>query len=117
MNHAAGKIIYPFFLPNGLLFIFFAVALAQPVLPAQILPFVDVFPYVVVSVGLFLGWRFNRTRLAQVIILLVLAEVLVVNNATAADRSLLFDLLVLLLPLNLWLVSCFKDEDPEDFIR
>ena len=37
-------------------------------------PLLPLFPYLAVIAGLFLGWRFNRTRVLWVILLLIIVD-------------------------------------------
>lgn len=103
------KILYPFLLPNGLLCAVALFALNQKYLPAELQSFLGVFPFAVVIIGVLLGWRFNRTRLVSAIGLLVLAELAVGYFGRGATGRLVFQSAALLLPLNLLLVSWFRE--------
>lgn len=101
--------IYPFLLPNGLVCAIALFILRQPQLPGEIQPFLQVFPYAVVLIGVLLGWRFNRTRMIYAIGLLLLTEL--VPGALAEENTgrLVFQTTALLLPVNLLLVSWFRE--------
>ena len=103
------KFIYPFLLPNGLLCAVALFALAQKNLPVELLPFLRVFPFAVVIIGLLLGWRFNRTRLIYAIALMLLVELSMVYFPVETTAQLVFQSAALLLPLNLLLVSWFRE--------
>jgi len=98
-----------FFFPAGFLTAATIILLHFVDLPQAVRAFFPFFPSLVVGVGLFLGWRFNRTRL--IFALIVLAVV---------DQVLLFDMeppqllfaraaLATLLPLNLVFFSSITE--------
>jgi len=78
------RIIYPFLLPNGLLFTVAVLGLPIASQLSGFAPFIGVFPAAVLSVGLFLGWRFNRTRLIFALLVLALADTLLGIGGAAA---------------------------------
>jgi len=51
------KFLYPFLLPNGLLCAIALYALTQGPIPNDFVPFLRIFPFAVVVIGLLLGWR------------------------------------------------------------
>jgi len=106
---ALRKIIYPFLLPNGLLCLLLIFFLGQDKLPSELYPLLGVFPYLVVVIGVLLGWRFNRTRLIWSVLLLLLFEVVQLYAAGSDKQELMFLAGALLLPLNLLFVSWFKE--------
>ena len=103
------KFLYPFLLPNGLLCVVALFSLAQKQLPVDFQPFLQVFPFAVVIIGMLLGWRFNRTRLVYAVGLLVLTDLVVFFFNRGATASLVFQSAAFLLPLNLLLVSWFRE--------
>lgn len=109
MNSALRKLIYPFLLPNGVLCCLLLFGLSRSDLPLELQPFINAFPYVVVVLGPLLAWRFNRTRVIYSIGLLLLVEVICIFFAAGALAQGVFELIALLLPLHLFLVSCFKE--------
>lgn len=109
MNPALRKFIHPFLLPNGLLCAFVIFGLGHQRLPVEVLSYLEVFPYAVVAIGLFLGWRFNRTRLLYAILLLALFDLGLNYLPVGARGELIFQLIALLLPLNLLLISWFRE--------
>jgi diguanylate cyclase (GGDEF)-like protein len=79
---------------------------------------VHIYPYLVAAAGLFLGWRFNRSRLLFAIIVLALADqgLLVIApdlpKTTATSQSAtqtLYSIIAFLLPLNLVFLSWVKE--------
>jgi diguanylate cyclase (GGDEF)-like protein len=58
------------------------------------------FPYLAVGAGLFLGWRFNRTRVLWAIVVLILVE-RALNLSTAFGREYVLQVVPVLVPLNL----------------
>lgn len=103
------QFIYPFLLPNGLLCAIGLFVLGQAHLPEEMQPFLQVFPFAVLFIGTLLGWRFNRTRLIYAIGLLFLAEIIVDSFAEEVPAGLVYQTTALLLPLNLLLVSWFRE--------
>jgi len=103
------KFIYPFLLPNGLLCVIIGLALSRESLPAQFFPFLQMAPFVIAVIGLLLGWRFNRTRLVYAIILLVAIDLYIVYFPDETRSQMVYGSVVLLAPLNLLLISCFRE--------
>jgi len=103
------KFLYPFLLPNGLLCAIALYALTQGPIPNDFVPFLRIFPFAVIIIGLLLGWRFNRTRLIYAIALMLLAELSMIYFSTGHTGQLVFQSTALLLPLNLLLVSWFRE--------
>lgn len=58
------------------------------------------FPYLSVAAGLFLGWRFNRTRVLWAIVVLILVE-RALNLSTSFGREYVLQVAPVLVPLNL----------------
>jgi diguanylate cyclase (GGDEF)-like protein len=76
--------------------------------PSAWIPLVEMFPYLAVVAGLFLGWRFNRTRVLWAIALLVLVErALALTTPFAREYVLL--VAPVLVPLNLALFSWWSE--------
>lgn len=71
-------------------------------------PLLDLFPYLTVGAGLFLGWRFNRTRVLWIIALLLLVERSLVLTASS-NREYLLQVAQILGPLNLVLFSWWSE--------
>ena len=77
-------------------------------IPAVWQPLVDMFPYLAVFTGLFLGWRFNRTRVLWTILVLVITERALIL-ATPFAREYLLLVAPLLVPVNLVLYSLWSE--------
>ncbi len=76
--------------------------------PSAGLPLLEMFPYLAVAAGLFLGWRFNRTRVLWAIALLILVErALALTTPFAREYVLL--VAPVLVPLNLALFSWWSE--------
>ena len=76
--------------------------------PTVWLPLLGLFPYLAVAAGLFLGWRFNRTRVLWAIAVLILAERALVLTTPFA-REYVLQVAPVLVPLNLALYSCWSE--------
>lgn len=76
--------------------------------PSAWFPLLEMFPFLTVAAGLFLGWRFNRTRVLWAIALLILVErVLALTTPFAREYVLL--VASALVPLNLALFSWWSE--------
>lgn len=76
--------------------------------PSAWFPLLEMFPFLTVAAGLFLGWRFNRTRVLWAIVLLILVErVLALTTPFAREYVLL--VASALVPLNLALFSWWSE--------
>lgn len=78
------------------------------VTPAAWQPLLTLFPYLAVIAGLFLGWRFNRTRVLWAIILIAIAaRALTMTTPFGREYALL--VAPLLVPLNLVLYGWWSE--------
>jgi diguanylate cyclase (GGDEF)-like protein len=77
-------------------------------IPAEWVPLVGMFPYLAVAAGIFLGWRFNRTRVLWVIAVLILVERALVLTTPFA-REYILQIAPVLVPLNLALYSWWSE--------
>lgn len=90
--------------------IFFAALYLQlkVVIPAEWTPLLVIFPCLAVAAGLFLGWRFNRTRVIWAIALLILVErTLALTSPYGFEYALL--VAAILAPLNLALYCWWSE--------
>ncbi len=71
-------------------------------------PLLTLFPYLAASAGLFLGWRFNRTRVLWIIILLIIVE-RALPLTIPSGREYLLLVASILVPLNLVLYSWWSE--------
>jgi diguanylate cyclase (GGDEF)-like protein len=66
--------LFGFFLPGGLVFIAAFVCIRQGYVTPWLPQIERLAPYFILGIGFLLGWRFHRSRLAFVILLLILAD-------------------------------------------
>jgi diguanylate cyclase (GGDEF)-like protein len=71
-------------------------------------PLLDMFPYLAVAAGVFLGWRFNRTRVLWAIAVLILVE-RALTLSTPFAREYVLQVAPVLVPLNLALYSWWSE--------
>ncbi len=105
------KHIYTLCVPGGLVFLA-ALAVLQPdAVPKAVLPIVYAYPYVVIALGLFLGWFFDRSRIVFSILTLALAGAALVSAPSygATTNKIVFNAVALLLPLNLLTYSVLTE--------
>jgi len=104
-----GTLLYPFFLPGGALLGAVFLLLHQPTWLASLLPVQGFILWIVIAAGLFLGWRFNRSRLFLATLALAVTERLLALGPAGEGRFLLLSLVGVLLPLNLAVFSCLSE--------
>jgi diguanylate cyclase (GGDEF)-like protein len=95
-----------FFLPGGLVFIAALVCVRQGYVTPWLTQIERAAPYFILGIGFLLSWRFHRSRLAFVILILVLADRFLHyfgpgGTAGFANAKAVFNTTALLLPLNL----------------
>jgi diguanylate cyclase (GGDEF)-like protein len=93
-------------LPGGIALLAALVFLRPGVLPDAMRPYVNAYPCTVLGVGVFLGWYFNRSRVVFALLLLALADAALLRFGVGESTGegvgrTVFDLLSVLLPLNL----------------
>ena len=93
-------------LPGSIVLLAALVFLRPGVLPDSMRPYVNAYPYMILGVGVFLGWYFNRSRVVLALLLLASADAALlrfgVGESTGEGVSrTVFDALSVLLPLNL----------------
>jgi diguanylate cyclase (GGDEF)-like protein len=100
------KKLVGFFLPGGLVFIVALVCVRQGIVDPW-LPQIDKFvPYFILGIGFLLGWRFHRSRLAFVILILILADRILYYFGPGGlsgfgSEKMVFHATAILLPVNL----------------
>ncbi len=92
----------------GVLFLAALYLHLQVPVPAAWQGLLSLFPYLAVAAGLFLGWRFNRTRVLWAIALLILVE-RGLALATPFGREYLMSIAPLFVPVNLVLFSWWSE--------
>lgn len=75
--------------------------------PPEVTAFLPFVPALVLIVGLLLGWRFNRTRLVYILLLLTVADLCL--KWAWVPTPVTHAAVGLFLPLNLLLVSCYAE--------
>jgi diguanylate cyclase (GGDEF)-like protein len=98
-----------FFFPGGLLLAAAAFLLHFAPLPQAVRAFFPFYPYLVLGAGLFLGWRFNRSRLIFALLALALAERVLTLFPSGEEGRLASAAVALLLPLNLAFLSTLAE--------
>jgi diguanylate cyclase (GGDEF)-like protein len=98
-----------YLLPGGLLVLCGVLLFHLLTLPDQVRGFFTYYPALVLSLGLFLSWRFNRTRLFFALLLLTLADLLLRRFPEGDTRTLAIAAAEFLIPLNLAMISFFSE--------
>ena len=96
-----------YLLPGGLLVLTGILLFHLLSLPEQVRGFFAYYPILVLALGLFLSWRFNRTRLFFALLLLTLADLLLRRFPDGETRLLAIAAAEFLIPLNLAMISFF----------
>lgn len=96
-----------YLLPGGFLVMAGVLLFHLLALPEQVQGFFTYYPYLVLTLGLFLSWRFNRTRLFFALLLLTLADLLLRRFPDGETRTLAIAAAQFLIPLNLAMISFF----------
>ena len=98
-----------YLLPGGLLVLTGVFLFHLLSLPEAVRGFFAYYPFLVLAFGLFLGWRFNRTRLLFALLLLTLADLLLRRFPDGETRTLALAAAEFLIPLNLAMISFFTE--------
>ena len=115
MNSVVVRTLFSLFLPGGLVVFSTAMLLCLGISEKSLAALVQIYPYLVAVAGIFLGWRFNRSRLIFAIFLLALADrgLLLFSPSAGASSAIfgrtVYNTIGFLLPLNLVLVSRMKE--------
>jgi diguanylate cyclase (GGDEF)-like protein len=101
-------------LPGALMMVAGVILLRPGVLPDFTQPYVEAYPYLVLGVGIVLGWYFNRTRVIFALLILALAEGALHTvgqewAALDATGRFVFAVVATLLPLNLAMYAMFNE--------
>ena len=108
------RFVIVFFLPGGLLVLATFLAIHYSTLAPWIDVIEEIIPYVILGIGIILGWRFHRSRLALVILILFLSERSLYYFGAAGHFSSGHDYNILLsncilLPINMALFYLVKE--------
>ncbi|MFH2044762.1 MAG: GGDEF domain-containing protein [Pseudomonadota bacterium] len=107
--------ILSFFIPEGLILLAAVICIRSNILLAWLPAIASIYPYAVFVIAVFLGWRFNRSRLIYGALVLFLADRLLAHLPsanpflTSSFAPIAFSSIALLLPLNLIYFSLMKE--------
>lgn len=103
------RVLVTFFLPGGLFFLAAVLAVHFDLLGPWLPKAVKISPYALLIVGVLLAWRFHRSRLAFVILILTLYERTLHYFASIGDGKAVLYSAAVLLPLNIALFYLVKE--------
>ena len=108
------KTLLGFFLPGGLVFIAAFAGVRQGLVNPWLPQIEGIVPYFILGVGFLLGWRFHRSRLALVILVLILADRILYywgpgGVSGFGSEKVIFYVTAILLPVNLALFYLVKE--------
>ncbi len=111
MPHNLLRQIIGFFLPAGLLFALIVILAGHPAAASRLASLADIYYYVAVCFALLLGWRFDRSLLVFTTVVIALAIWLLNHYGARGDAigRIISDVVAVLLPLNLLLVTLRKE--------
>jgi diguanylate cyclase (GGDEF)-like protein len=106
--------VLKFFLPGSIIYFCLLILLQIPSFIAALPALVTIFPYLVLIVGLFLGWRFSRSRLIFILIILAmvdraLRQLTFQPQAGIEIDRIVFNILSFLLPLNILIIAFIRE--------
>ncbi|MDH3999375.1 MAG: GGDEF domain-containing protein [Desulfuromonadales bacterium] len=102
------KAFFLLIFPGGILFAVITYFRLTHAVPVSWQPVVALFPLLAAVAVLLLGWRFNRTRVLWVLLLLILSE-RALAAAPAFGREYLLAVLPVVIPLNFLLFICWME--------
>lgn len=110
----SAKLLLSFFMPGGLLFLTAVILVQASVLTPWLPRIVLIYPCVVLTTGILLGWRFHRSRLIFAVLMLAIADRSLFYfsqgaAATTPSGKLVYNAVAMLLPLNLAILSLVKE--------
>lgn len=108
------RTLFSFFVPGGLLILGVAILLHRGITTQALPILVRIYPYVVLAAGVWVGWRFKRSRLLFVILVLAIADRSLLHFAGGGAASMgvgriVYNAVSILLPLNLVVLSLMKE--------
>ncbi len=106
--------LFKFFFPGALILLAAIAFIQLDFFQKWYNPVMHFYPYTVYLVGILLGWRFSRSRLLFAIIVLVISDRILVHFPSLMERvqgknHLIVNILSVLLPLNLILLSVIQE--------
>jgi len=110
LNSVVIRSLFTLVVPGGLVFFATVILLQINSLAKSVLSLVHIYPYLVAAAGIFLGWRFNRSRLVFAILILALADrtLLIFSSGSSGSAGVglaVYNAIAFLLPLNLAALS------------
>ena len=110
MNSVVIRSLFTLIVPGGLVFFATVILLQFSSLKQFVSSLVHIYPSLVAAAGIFLGWRFNRSRLVFAILILALADrtLLIFSSGSSGSAGVglaLYNAIAFLLPLNLAALS------------
>lgn len=114
MGSVVARALFSFFIPSGLLFVALVIFVHVGGVAEWLPAIVRIYPYVVLSAGILLGWRFNRSRLVLAVLILALADRSLLHFASDSEVSsglgqIVYNAVTILLPLNFAVLSLIKE--------
>jgi len=110
LNSVVIRSLFSLVVPGGLVFFATVILLQINSLEKSVSSLVHIYPGLVAAAGIFLGWRFNRSRLVFAILILALADRTLLHFSTGSSGSAgvglaVYNGIAFLLPLNLAALS------------
>jgi len=110
LNSVVIRSLFTLIVPGGLVFFATLILLQINSLEKSVSSLVHIYPYLVATAGIFLGWRFNRSRLVFAILILALADrtLLYFSSGSSGPAGVgpsVYNAIAFLLPLNLAALS------------
>lgn len=108
------RALFSFFIPGGLLIALTIFLVQMNILDPWLQSIAQLYPYFVLGIGFLLGWRFNRSRLAFAVLVLVLADRAVlyfVTGGIVPEESgvIIYNSVAFLVPINIAAISIMKE--------
>lgn len=100
---------FRFLLPSGLLCLGAGYLQFIAGVPPLLDPYLPLYPWLVTTIGLLLAWRFNRSRVIYVILLMVAGGWVLDVHPEGSFRVFAASPLALLLPLNMAFIAFWKE--------
>ena len=106
------RTLFSFFVPGGLLLLAVAILVYTGVAEKSLSAIIPVYPWAVFAGGMFLAWRFNKSRVVFALLVLALADRSLHffdRGADAVYIDVVYSAVVLLVPLNFTAFSLLKE--------
>lgn len=108
------RTVVKFFLPGSIIYFCLLVLLQMDFFNSLMPAIVSIYPYIVLIVGLLLGWRFSRSRLIFILVILAIVDrtlrVLSFQTPVGIDEDrIVFNILSFLLPLNILIIAFIRE--------